>query len=400
MRQTKAKLILAAALFGFGMAGHAAAAVTEQRPAQGQRDFSADAREAERLAQQVVSRTGIPGLMIAIVQDDRVLTAEGYGVVDTSTGEAANADTAFRIASLSKTFAGVLTGLLVNDGMFSWESRVAGFMPALQLPAQEDAERLTIRDILSHRVGVATRAFDRDIQADQPYPLLAARLAEAPAACSPGSCYAYQNVAFSLIADVVFAATGDFFHREVEKRIFHPLGMYSATYGRDALESSPSWARPHVRGGRGWVPVRAQETYYRLPPAAGVNASARDMAQWLIANMGQRPEVLSAYVLEDVHRPVVRTPDQLGSTPWRRERLRDAHYATGWRVYDYAGETLIFHGGAVQGSRAVMGFLPERGIGVAIVWNSESPAPSGLFPTIIDRALGLPARDWLQLDRY
>lgn len=401
MRQTKATLFLAGALaaLAFAFPAPLEATVTEQRPAQGQRDFTAEAREIERLAEQIVERTGIPGLMITIVQDDRVLVARGIGVVDATTGEKATPDTAYRIASLSKTFAGVLTGVLVRDGIFSWESRVSGFMPALRLPNEQGAELLTIRDILSHQVGVATRAFDRDIQADQPYPVLAARLGEAPATCLPGACYAYQNVAFSLIGDVVFAATGDFFHREVEKRLFHPLGMYSATYGRDALESTPSWARPHVRGARGWVPVRAQETYYRLPPAAGVNASARDMAQWLIANMGRRPEVLSTEVLESVHAPVVRTPDQLRSTTWRRDRLRDAHYAAGWRIYDYAGETLVFHGGAVQGSRAAMGFLPDRGIGVAIVWNSESPAPSGLLPTVIDRALGLPRHDWVQLDR-
>jgi len=403
MRQTKAAAALAALMLALAATGPAPASVPEtpeRLPGQTmQRDFSADAEAIGQLAEELVQRAGIPALMITIVQDDRVLLARGIGVTDTHSNEPVTADTAFRLASLSKTFSGTLAGLLVRDGIFAWESRVAGFMPTLQLPAEEGAERLTIRDILAHRVGVPPRALDRDIQANQPYPVLAARLGELPATCMPGSCYAYQNVAFSLIGDVVFAATGEFFSREVEKRLFHPLGMYNATFGRDALESSPSWAHPHVRGQGGWVPVRAQETYYRLPPAAGVNASARDLAQWLIANLGHRPEVLSPDVLLDVQTPQVRTPDQLGSTSWRRDRLRDAHYASGWRIYDYAGERLVFHGGAVQGSRAVMGFLPERGIGVAIVWNSESPAPSGLFPTVIDRALGLPAHDWVQLDR-
>src|SRR5690606_13329705 len=107
-----------------------------------------------------------------------------------------------------------------------------------------------------------------------------------------------------------------------------------------ALEASGNWARPHVRRRDGWATVRPKETYYRIPPAAGINASARDMAQWMIAQLGHRPEVLPPELLQEVQRPRVQTPDQLGSSGWRRARLRDAWYALGWRVLDYQGERL------------------------------------------------------------
>jgi beta-lactamase class C len=191
--------------------------------------------------------------------------------------------------------------------------------------------------------------------------------------------------------------TGDFFYHEVEKRIFHPLGMHDATYGRDALEHSPRWARPHRRAGRDWKPFMPNETYYRMPPAAGVNASLRDMEQWLIAQMGGYPEVLSPSLLAALRKPLVETPRELRSTPWRRGRLLDAQYALGWRVYEYAGETLIFHAGAVQGYRAMIGFLPKRRFGVVMLWNCESAAPSGLMPMLFDRYLGLPTTDWAGL---
>jgi len=83
------------------------------------------------------------------------------------------------------------------------------------------------------------------------------------------------------------------------------------------------------------------------------------------------------------------------SSGWRRDRLRSAYYGLGWRIYDYAGHTLVFHGGAVQGYRALAAFLPEKDIGVVILWNSESAMPTGLLPTTLDKALGLPTRDWL-----
>ena len=159
------------------------------------------------------------------------------------------------------------------------------------------SQKLTVGDILSHRVGLPHNTYDNLLEQDEPYPLLVERLSEVPMACPVGECYAYQNVAFSLIGDVTYALTGDFFYHEVEKRIFHPLGMHDATYGRDSLEHSPRWARPHRRAGRGWKPFMPNETYYRMPPAAGVNASLRDMEQWLIAQMGGHPDVLSPKLL-------------------------------------------------------------------------------------------------------
>jgi beta-lactamase class C len=361
--------------------------------------FAADARDMEALAQQVVDRARIPGMALVIAQNGQILTLRGFGVTDTVTRQPITPHTVFRLASLSKAFAGTLAALLVHDGELRWDSRVANELPAFKLANLQGTQDLTVRDILSQRVGLVHNTYDRDLESDQPFEILVQRLAAAPMACAPGDCYAYQNITFALIGDIVFAVTGDFYTHQVVKRIFQPLGMYDASYGRDGLESSPSWARPHVRGAGGWVPVRPKEAYYRIPPAAGVNVSAHDMAQWLLAQMGHRPDVLPMDLLADVHTPLVPTPSELRGSAWRRARLSDAYYATGWRIYNYAGHTLIFHGGAVQGFRAMIAILPDRDIGAVVLWNSESPVPSGFMPTLLDRALGLPYQDWMGLDR-
>ncbi len=362
-------------------------------------DFRAGAEQIAQAAERLVADTGLPGLALTIVQDDRILVARGYGVVEAGRDEPVTERTAFRLASLSKGFAGALATMLVREGALRWDSRVTDYLPAFQLADPEAAGRLTVRDILSHQVGIQTYNFlDRDLEADQPYPLLAARLDQAPMRCAPGECYAYQNIAFSLIGDISFAVTGEFFTLSVEKRLLHPLGMHEASFGRPALESSPSWARPHVGRGRVWRAVAPKENYYRVPPAAGINASALDMAPWLMAQLGHRPGILPDDLLRELHAPLAYTPDQLGRSPWRRARLRQAHYALGWRIYDYAGRRLIYHGGAVQGYRALVAVLPDRGVGVSILWNSEHPAPSQLLPATLDLALGLDPHDWLAAD--
>ena len=194
----------------------------------------------------------------------------------------------------------------------------------------------------------------------------------------------------------MFAATGSFYSQAVERRIFKPLGMNDASLGLEGIEASPRWAKPHVRGAR-WLGLgdrRSRPTTSCHPPPASTPASA-DMAQWLIAQGGHRPDVLPAPLLATLHAPIVATPGEMRGSKWRRERLSSASYALGWRVYDYAGHQLVFHGGAVQGYRGVVALLPERDLGVVILWNSESSLPSGLLPTIIDRAIGLPAQRWL-----
>ena len=354
-----------------------------------------DVRSFEAMAQQLVAGGRIPGLAVAIVQDGRVLSARGYGVTDARNGEPVDSHTVFRLASLSKTFAGTVTGMLVNDGVLRWDSKLTDYVPDFRLSMPGAAQQVTVTDLLSHRVGLTRNAYDRDIEANADFHSLTMKMANAPMTCAPGQCYAYQNVAFSLVGDVVFAATGHFYSEEVARRIFKPLGMHDASFGLEGIEASARWAKPHVRGGGGWVPLRPKPTYYRVAPAAGVNASISDMAQWLIAQTGHRPDVLPAPLLATLHSPVVSTPSELRGAAWRRTRLTSAGYALGWRVFNYAGHEVVFHGGAVQGYRGAMALLPGSDLGIAILWNSESGVPSGLLPTIIDSALGLSGGQWL-----
>ncbi len=353
-----------------------------------------DTTEFEAIAQSLVADQRVPGLAMAIVRGGQVLSARGYGVTDADGGEPIDAHTVFRLASLSKAFAGTVTGLLVNQGALRWDSRVTDYMPALQLSEPGAAQELTVAEVLSHRVGLTRNAYDRDIEANVDYASLVQKLAYAPMTCRPGECYAYQNVAFSLIGDVVAQASGRSYAEEVSRLIFKPLGMRDASVGLEGIEASTRWARPHVRGRGGWVALTPKPTYYRVAPAAGVNASIADMAQWLIAQSGHRPDVLPASLLETLHAPLIETPSEMHGSAWRRERLFDAGYAIGWRVYDYAGHRMVFHGGAVQGYRAAIALLPETDLGVVLLWNSESALPSALMPTILDRALGLPPH-WL-----
>lgn len=351
--------------------------------------------EFEALAQSLVANQKVPGLAMTIVQGGRVLSARGYGVTDMQQPEPVDERTVFRLASLSKSFASTAAGLLVRDGRLRWDSTVIDYYPTLQFSEPRAALQLTVADVLSHRVGIGRNAFDRDLERNAEYPSLVRKIAYTPMQCAPGECYAYQNIAYSLIGDVVQGTSGQPFDQWVAQHLFKPLGMQDASYGLEGIAASARWARPHVRGGRGWTSVYPKPTYYRVAPAAGVNASITDLAQWLLAQGGHRPDVLPPALLATLHAPLIDTPAETRSSQWRRDRLNAAGYGLGWRIFDYAGHRVVFHGGAVQGYRGVMALLPERDLGVAIVWNANTNVPSGLLPTILDRAIGVTPQRWL-----
>ena len=354
-----------------------------------------DTHEFERLAESLVAGQKVPGLAMAIVQGGRVVSARGYGITDVNQPEVVDAHTVFRLASLSKSFASTTAAMLVADGKLRWDSRVVDFYPSLQFSEPRATMQLTVADVLSHRVGIGSNAFDRDLEGYAEYPTLVQKIAYTPMKCAPGECYAYQNIAYSLIGDVVQGASGRSFDQVVARRLFKPLGMADASYGLEGIAASARWAKPHIRSRAGWTAVMPKPTYYRVAPAAGVNASISDMAQWLLAQGGYRPDVLSGSLLATLHAPLIDTPGETRGSNWRRDRLNSAGYALGWRVFDYVGHRVVYHGGAVQGYRGVVALMPERDLGVAILWNANSAAPSGLLPTILDRAIGVTPQRWI-----
>lgn len=357
-----------------------------------------DVATFEAIAQQMVADQRVPGMAMAIVHNGEVLSARGYGITDVSDAQPVDAHTVFRLASLSKSFAGTMAGLLVNNGTLRWDSHLTDYVPDFRMSQPGAAQQITVADILSHRVGLSNNAYDRDLERYVPYRDLSRKLSSAPMKCAPGTCYAYQNVAFSLIGDIVFATTGDFYSQEVSRRLLKPLGMNDASLGLEGIESSARWAKPHVRGKGGWVSVMPKSTYYEVAPAAGVNASASDMAQWLLAHTGHRPDVLPAPLLATLHEPLVDTPYQTRSSAWRRARLDSAGYALGWRVYEYAGHRVVYHAGAVQGYRGMIALVPDTDLGIVMLWNGESTLPTGLLPTMLDRALNIPSSMTAWLD--
>jgi len=353
-------------------------------------DYSAIDARLDLLARE----RPVVGLAVGIVENGRITFLNGYGETLAGSGEKVTPDTVFRWASVSKGVAATMIAKLAEEGKLSFNSPLVQYA-SMKLPGGAEA-RATIGDMLSHRLGLYRNAYDNKLEEGQDTRFLRRTLAQLNLICPPGTCWSYQNVAYDGSSEIVERVTGKPYGDALRDQLFNPIGMTSASVTRDGLVNAKSWARPHDAARR---PLEVLDTYYRVPASGGVNSNIKDMALWMVAQMGQMPDVLSPQLLQTIHAPLVKTPGERRRLRKFLERLGQADYGYGWRSYDYAGHRIVGHRGGVSGYRSLILFDPDRKSGVVALWNSNSNQPGGLEFEVMDMLYRLPFRDWMELDR-
>ncbi|MDT8408493.1 MAG: serine hydrolase domain-containing protein [Wenzhouxiangellaceae bacterium] len=335
-------------------------------------DYAGIAQDFDERFAQEISQEQIPGGVYAIVHAGQILRLGSMGrVALNQDSRAVDASTAFRIASLSKGFSGVLAAMLASENQFLLDAPVSSFAPGFTLkPAMRP---LTVEDVLGQRSGYIPNAFDNLIEAGLGRAEIIPRLSALEPICPPGKCYSYQNNAFSLIEDVIEQSVGRPFSQVLRERLFEPLGMAGAAIGSQSFLSLENRAEPHLKTSAGWLRIKPRTTYYQVQSAAGINAGSLDMAQWAIAMLGHRPDVISAEVIAEVLTPRIHTRRDLRNRNWR-DVLVEAHYGLGWRIYQLEQHRLALHGGWVAGYRAEIALSHELDLGLVILMNAESRA--------------------------
>jgi beta-lactamase class C len=344
--------------------------------------------------QQLMTKPAMVGLAVGIVENGRITFLRGYGETLAGSGEPVSPETVFRWASVSKGVAATMVAKLAEQGKIQLDAPVVNYAPDLKLPAGNEY-RATVGDLLSHRVGLYRNAYDNKLEEGQDPSLLRKSLSQLSPVCPPGTCWSYQNVAYDASSEMVSRVSGLPYEQAVKRYLFNPIGMTSGSVSLAGLEASRSWARPHAVGKR---PLPIVDTYYKVPAAGGVNSNVKDMALWMLAQMGEMPDVLDGRVLNTIHAPYVVTPTERGRLRKFLERLGTAWYGYGWRSYDYAGHHIIGHRGGINGYRSLILFDPEKKSGVVALWNSNTNQPGGLEFEVMDRLYGLPFRDWMELN--
>jgi beta-lactamase class C len=290
-----------------------------------------------------------------------------------------NTESVFRLASVSKCFAPILTGLLVEDSLLGWNDKIIQHVPDFALKSPEQTALLSIKHVLSHTPGLPYHTYTNLIEDGEDLHSMLQKLRDVNMINKVGTVYSYQNVAYSVISEVIQSATGKTYEQLMTERIFKPLQMDHASICYDSINKNSNVARPHKLTRKGLKTTSILKTYYNVAPAGGVNASVSDMALWIKALLGHRQDVISKSVLDEVFTPVIKAPyKNRNFRKWMRPT--GSYYALGWRVLDFKDESLYYHGGYVNGYRSELAINRKENIGICVLTNLPGALSDNAVP--------------------
>ncbi len=337
--------------------------------------------EYDSLIQTIVHQT--PGAAIVIVKGDSIIFSKGYGMKSVKEGDSIDINTVFRIGSVSKGFASVLTGLIVQDGLLDFDDCIIDHYPDFQLKSDAHTQSLSIRHVLSQSTGLPYQAYSTLIEDGASLDVMINELQNLDMIGDPGQYYSYQNVGYSLIEKVLEGRTSNSYQELLQQRLFTPLKMKNASSDFESMIAGGNKALPHVKSKSGWVQKKISENYYNTQAAGGVNASITDMGQWLKAMLGHQQHVLHKSTLGEIFTPQIRTYVRykyFGGWP----KVKKTYYGMGWRVVENGDDQVIYHGGYVNGYSSKIALIPSEDIGICVLTNSSNSFIGKSIPEFLE----------------
>jgi CubicO group peptidase (beta-lactamase class C family) len=344
----------------------------------------------------------VPGVALAIVKDDAVVVAKGYGVRRLGDPAPVDARTLFGIASNTKVFTSTALALLVEEKKIEWDAPVIRYLPGFAMWDPYVTRELTVRDLLVHRSGLGLGAGDLLWWPPSTYNRkeIAYRLRFIPPATSFRSAYAYDNVLYLIAGELIETMSGETWERFVSSRILKKVGMNGSDVRHSAAAAGGNVASPHAPIDGTVRPIAPFDSD-NTNPAGGINSSADDMAKWLrvLLSGGRLADGTRLYSAATARQLTsIVTPLPTADPPVELAPLAtNFHgYALGLDVRDYRGHKTVTHTGGLPGYVSRVVFVPDSGIGVAVLTNQESGAAyDSIAFHVLDHYLGAPAYDWI-----
>lgn len=355
--------------------------------------------ELDAYIEKAMDEWEVPGLAIAIVENDTVVFAKGYGVREIGDPTPVDEHTVFAIASATKAFTSASVAMLVDEGKLEWDGPVTNYLPGFQMFDSWVTRQITVRDLLVHDSGLARTCFlyapyDRDE--------ILYRFRFIEPSWSFRSRFGYSNIMYVAAGKVVAAIAGESWDDFVKERIFRTLEMNTSSTSVTALQSVENLASPHVRIGD-----KVQVVPYRNMdvngPAGSINSNVVDMAQWVRLQLGEgtynNEHLISSTSMNEMHMPQVVIRPLEGENKVIVDILNpDAHFVTyglGWIIADYKARKVVEHAGNIAGMTALVAMMPEENFGMVILTNMDSTYVTYAIKfRVFDTYLDEPERDW------
>ncbi len=342
----------------------------------------------------------VPGLAIAVVKDDKLVWARGFGRRNLDEPESVDADTLFGIGSNTKAFTAASLGTLVEAGKLAWDDPMTKLLTGFQMQDPYVTREVTLRDLLSHRSGTCgedgvwyvTDFSDKEI---------IARLRYQKPAYSFRSQFCYSNSLYMTAGSVVPAVSGSSWSDYVRSHFFKPLHMDTSNTSVHAFTRDSDAAAPHAEVDGKVQPIAWYDAG-SLAPAGAINSSVREMSQWMRMLLAdgryEGKQVLSPAVIQEMETPQMLIGGKDGEARFLNALNPDSRfyaYGLGFFLQDYAGTKVVWHSGHIDGMSAGLGMVPSQHLGVVVLSNmDQSWLPMALVWRVVDAYEGRPEKDW------
>jgi CubicO group peptidase (beta-lactamase class C family) len=342
----------------------------------------------DAFANQELHEWNCDGFAIAIVEDGKVILSKGYGLRDVKKNLPVTEKTLFAIGSATKSFTVTSLGVLVDQGKLDWDKPVRDYLPDFRLWDQFATERMTPRDLVTHRSGLPRHDL---MWYNSPFTRqeLFDRLRYLEPNKDFRTTFQYQNLMFMTAGYLAGHVAGTTWEQLVRQAIFEPLGMTGSNFSiTDSQKSSDcSLGYQVVNDIPVDMPFRNIDS---IGPAGSINSNIEDMTSYVMMHLQKGKGVVSA-----TNEMQMMTPQMAIQAPSPDKELGDLAYGMGFFVTTYRGHKFVHHGGNIDGFSSLVAFLPQDNIGLVILTNQNaSPLPAVVAYRVWDKLLGLDTVDW------
>ena len=349
------------------------------------------------IVDDLMKKSGIPGLAVAVVHGGKTVYAKGFGVKDVRSGDKIDPDTVFQLASLSKSLSATVVAHQVGVNTIGWDTPVVSKLPWFALSDPVITQMVSVGDMFAHRSGLPDHAGDmlEDLGYDRRHVLEQLRqLPLDPFRIS----YAYTNFGLTAGAEAVATGAGKPWEDLADEVLFRPLGMASTSFRFADYNARPDRAVGHIH-----VDGRYEPLYIRDPdpeaPAGGASSSVNDMTRWLTMVLANGNHDGKQIIDPKALLPAV-TP-QIVSSPATEPAMRSGFYGYGFNVGSTSAARMqLSHSGAFElGSGTNFLILPSADVAIVALTNATpSGVPEALTAEFADLVqFGDVREDWYQL---
>jgi CubicO group peptidase (beta-lactamase class C family) len=346
----------------------------------------------DEYVQKLMRDWKVQGIGIAIARGNEIIYSRGLGLRDVEHDLPVTPHSLFAIGSTSKTFTTAALALLADEGKFDWDTPLREYLPTFKLWDTFATERMTGKDLTSHRSGLPRHDLmwygSSESRAE-----LFSRLQYLQPTADFRTVWQYQNLMYMTAGYLTEVLSGMTWEEFVRLRLFAPVGMASSHIDSTEIETAPDASRGYREHKNKVELMEYYKGFSAVAPAGSIFSSAADMSQWLLMQLNGG-KLGDRQFLSDGQVTLMHTPHMLiakGQYP----EVPYSSYGLGWFVSPYRGHDMIHHGGNIDGFSSMLALMPEDGVGVVVLTNMDgTPVRDMIAYNVFDRFIDGKAVPW------